>query len=523
LDASAAWAFPNKWQRIAVGAGGIDVRAHRRLHRRVRLGLGHRAGHGHSITARLAFNIMLSSSLATVLFNANPLMRFDGYYILGRPARNPNLAQRSNKQLLQLVQKHILPHQEPHAPNHRPRREAILIVYGLLAAAYRIFLFISITLFIMASSSPSAWCSRSGRPRRVHLPVGKMVHWLATGSQISEHRLPRRDDYPRPRRRGLHHLRRHPHARPPPRHRRGRERHQGLAPLRRRRLHRPGPQAPRRAHRRGEPIVTLESRELEQRKRSMLSQLDEFAISERDAINRGEPPPPSSPSSASASPVENIAELDRRTGELVVRAPHDGRRGRNDPALRLGGFVKRGRARVRRCRSLRHPHRRHARPATGRVALRTPPARPTRPSSARSPRLDVSQILEADHYDVVPAGQRTLPSAALGFTGGGSFETENKDESGRVTKAPAVQRPHLGQPADVMAAARPPGERVKVRFKLPPRPLLAQWLDRLQARDPGPGAPVKWQMANRQMAKQPPRIASLSLSDLLFGNLRFAI
>src|SRR5205823_2435920 len=49
---------------------------------------------------------------------------------------------------------------------------------------------------------------------------------------------------------------------------------------------------------------------------------------------------------------------------------------------------------------------------------------------------DVNQVLDANRYEVVDAGQRVLPHAALGFIGGGSFEVESKDESGRVAKRP---------------------------------------------------------------------------------------
>jgi putative peptide zinc metalloprotease protein len=39
--------------------------------------------------AQLAFNAMFTASVTTVLFNANPLMRFDGYYILSDCWRSP--------------------------------------------------------------------------------------------------------------------------------------------------------------------------------------------------------------------------------------------------------------------------------------------------------------------------------------------------------------------------------------------------------------------------------------------------
>jgi hypothetical protein len=92
----------------------------------------------------------------------------------------------------------------------------------------------------------------------------------------------------------------------------------------------------------------------------------------------------------------------------------------------------------------------------------------------------VNQILPASKWDVIQAGQRDLRHAALGFTGGGPFETESKDESGRIAKRPQFNLNIYASDPERLAALTLPGERVKVRFKLPPRPLLAQWIDRLE-------------------------------------------
>ena len=45
----------------------------------------------------LSLQIMLVCSVSTVLFNGNPLLRFDGYYILSDLLEIPNLYQKSTK------------------------------------------------------------------------------------------------------------------------------------------------------------------------------------------------------------------------------------------------------------------------------------------------------------------------------------------------------------------------------------------------------------------------------------------
>ncbi len=481
VDASAAWAFPSKWQRIAVGAGGMmfeltvaSIAAFAWV-----WAIGN--GMDNSILARLAFNVMLSSSFATVLFNANPLMRFDGYYILADLLEVPNLAQRSNKILLQLIQTHIYRLKNLTPPATDPAERAILIVYGLLAGAYRIFLFFSITLFILgqffalglvlAVWTAAAWFI---------LPVGKLVHWLATAPALAEHRL-----------RGvlttvgliaLFFLVLGVIPMPDRRHGTG-----VVESTIRDSLHygtdgfvvavhkRPGERVSA-----GDPIVTLENRELLERKRSMQSQLDEFTISERDAINRGDPATVSMAVERIHVAQQNLEEVDRRLDMLIVRAPHDGRVAGSDPANRLGGFVKRGEAV---CDIVDPDNVRVAAALDQRQAswLFDKAAKEHTPLECQVRLVsDVGQILDADRFEVVEAGQRVLPSGALGFTGGGSFETDSKDESGRVTKRPQFNVRIWPADPTQMASLTYPGERVKVRFKLQPKPLLAQWLDRLE-------------------------------------------
>jgi putative peptide zinc metalloprotease protein len=478
VDASAAWSFANKWQRIAVGAAGMMFEL---TVASIAAFVWVAQENGGSPTIQhLCFNIMVSSSIATVLFNANPLMRFDGYYILADLLEVPNLAQRSNRMLMHLVQKGIFRLKNLQPPSTDAGEQAILVVYGILSGAYRIFLFISITLFILgqffaiglvlAIWTAVAWFV---------IPVGKLIHWLATSPQISEHRLRTVATtlglvllggvvlgvIPMPDRRhgtGV------------------------IESLNKDQLHyetdgfvvkvhkRPGEHVAK-----DEPIVTLESRELLERRRSIQSQLDEFIIAERDAISRGEPASAELARERERVGRENLAEVDLRISKLVVRAPHAGMIAGADPAVRLGAFVKRGEAV---CDVVD--------PGTVRVAATLDQRQAAWLFDPSSPRAglacdvrlvsDVNQILPASKWDVIQAGQRDLRHAALGFTGGGPFETESKDESGRIAKRPQFNLNIYASDPERLAALTLPGERVKVRFKLPPRPLLAQWIDRLE-------------------------------------------
>src|SRR5436190_17999267 len=83
VDASSAWAFPSRWQRMFVGAAGMIVElfvaslcAFAWLHTNPYVPLWGIPVH------QLAYNAMLIASVSTVIFHANPLLRYDGYYML---------------------------------------------------------------------------------------------------------------------------------------------------------------------------------------------------------------------------------------------------------------------------------------------------------------------------------------------------------------------------------------------------------------------------------------------------------
>jgi hypothetical protein len=56
---------------------------------------------------QLAYNAMFIASVSTLLFNANPLLRYDGYYILSDFLEIPNLRQKSMEYTLGLIKRHI--------------------------------------------------------------------------------------------------------------------------------------------------------------------------------------------------------------------------------------------------------------------------------------------------------------------------------------------------------------------------------------------------------------------------------
>jgi len=98
----------------------------------------------------VAYQTMIVAGVTTIFFNINPLLRYDGYYILSDLAGVPNLAQKSRDMWKYLAERYAFGLRGLTAPAVRSRGEMwLLIVYGLLAVPYRVFVSISILLLIM--------------------------------------------------------------------------------------------------------------------------------------------------------------------------------------------------------------------------------------------------------------------------------------------------------------------------------------------------------------------------------------
>ena len=84
--------------------------------------------------------------------------------------------------------------------------------------------------------------------------------------------------------------------------------------------------------------------------------------------------------------------------------------------------------------------------------------------------------------ELVAPPQRMLPHASFTAQGGGQIETSQDKESGLLAKNPQLlMRLRLLVSDDAREGQwlGMPGERVALRFTLPSKPLLVQWLDRL--------------------------------------------
>jgi putative peptide zinc metalloprotease protein len=143
VDASGATAFPQKGRRIVVGAAGMAVEIFVAA-----LALFVWLAVEPGVVRSVAHNVMVIGSVSTVLFNANPLLRFDGYYILSDAIGIPNLGRRANEQLAYLVQRHLFGVREALSPARAPGERFWLTAYGIAAGAYQWVALFAIVLLV---------------------------------------------------------------------------------------------------------------------------------------------------------------------------------------------------------------------------------------------------------------------------------------------------------------------------------------------------------------------------------------
>jgi putative peptide zinc metalloprotease protein len=135
--------LPNRWHRAAIGAAGMYVEV---------------------VLASIctfiwwftepgplnytALNVMFISSVSTVLFNANPLLRYDGYYILSDILEIPNLRQKASTILNRKLGKWCLGLEEPEDPFLPKRKQWLFATYTVASAIYRWIVVLSILYFL---------------------------------------------------------------------------------------------------------------------------------------------------------------------------------------------------------------------------------------------------------------------------------------------------------------------------------------------------------------------------------------
>lgn len=473
-DATSAWRLPDVWPRVLVSSAGIIAETCLAAAAAF-IWAATETGRVHA----LAYNVMIVSGLTTLLFNANPLLRYDGYYILSDIAGVPNLAQKAREAWVYLVERFAFGLQNIKPPVVRSRAEAaLLLVYGSLSLPYRVLITVSILLLVstmylsvgvvLAAILGAVWLvgpllkgvgylagspKLLGRRARAVGVVSAVVALLAVGLGV----------IPAP-------AAGYASAILQPKHESGlRAAEQGFVAALHAKIGDPVAA--------GQTIVELRNPELQTEKLAAEAQLRR-ALAELDQAAVKSPADRKVAQMRVAHARENLARLQARVDELTIRAPISGRlAAAGGTGLyfenAVGRFVPRG-ALLAAVVSDGPPVVRALVPdrERGYIFRSDADAEAGWPRATVRIRGNAGEELTATLLRIVPAGSRDQADRALFTASGGDVLPDPEDREGRRTLIPyfVVELEAEDLPENIR-----PGVRARVRFGVPPEPLAAQW------------------------------------------------
>jgi putative peptide zinc metalloprotease protein len=184
VDASASSAFRERWRRALVGAAGIMVELALAA---VAMIAWERLGPGFG--RAVAFNVMLIAGVSTLVFNGNPLLRFDGYYVLADLIAIPNLDTRAKRYLVYLFQRHALGLDSAESPVQGAGERGWFVFYGIAAFVYRVFVMVGISLFIASKfAAAGVLLALWTIGQMIIFPTFRALQYVLTSPQLATRR-----------------------------------------------------------------------------------------------------------------------------------------------------------------------------------------------------------------------------------------------------------------------------------------------------------------------------------------------
>jgi putative peptide zinc metalloprotease protein len=468
VDATSAWQLRSRWQRILIGGAGMIVELFVAA-----LAMFVWASTGPGVIHSLAYNMIFVASVSTLIFNINPLLRYDGYYMLSDLLDIPNLHKRCTDQLKHLVERYTFGRKKSESPARSNGEATFFALFGLASGVYRIIVFGGIILFVadqfliigmvIAAVSLIAW---------VCVPVGKFVNYLASSPRLDRIRaravvvtlgalavvlgflqfIPFPNSFRAP---GVLEAQEHSVV-------------VADTPGRLVAIETPSGATVQR----GQPLLRLVNEELDLELESTRAQLSQAQSVLLHALTT---------EIANVAPMQSrIESIEKRLqvlqamrDALVVRARQDGVWISPESPNLVGATIPRG-------TQLGHV----INPTGFRFVaiVSQDEASHLFSNTVRASQVrlhgEAGEALGVTRQTIIPAEQQYLPSAALGWRGGGEIALDPTDNRGLKTAEPFFQ---------VVASIEPDaparllhGRSGKIRFSLPPEPLLKQWTRKLQ-------------------------------------------
>ncbi|WP_435006247.1 HlyD family efflux transporter periplasmic adaptor subunit [Tundrisphaera lichenicola] len=148
-DVTDCWLLPSKWKRIWISAAGIYVECFL-----ASLATFVWWNTEQGLLNSLCLATMFICSVNTILFNANPLLRYDGYYVMSDWLEIPNLRIKSTQFFSYLFQEKVLGLEIP-VQSYMPRsRRGLFVAYAVCSYVYRWIVTFSILFFLSQFLKP---------------------------------------------------------------------------------------------------------------------------------------------------------------------------------------------------------------------------------------------------------------------------------------------------------------------------------------------------------------------------------
>lgn len=185
VDATYSYRFTSKWVRALVAATGVMAE----------LFLGALALYTwlnveSGLISAFAYNVIIIAGVSSLLINGNPLMKYDGYYVLSDLIEIPNLAQRAQQYWVYLSDRYLFGAIEAKPPLGYEKERGWLLIYGLISPFYRLFVIFGMIWLVakqyfiigVIMALVSAWQSFG-------MPIYKAIKHVFTSQTLMKYRL----------------------------------------------------------------------------------------------------------------------------------------------------------------------------------------------------------------------------------------------------------------------------------------------------------------------------------------------
>ena len=148
-DVTDAWRLPSKWQRMAVSSGGMFVEL---VIAASAVVVWRFAEPG--LLSAVCLSLIVVCSVGTLLINANPLLRYDGYYLLSDWLEVPNLSERGRGLLSGAWRSWLLDEPRHNDPLLGPHKRRALWVYAILSKVYMALVLVGLFVVFLKLAEP---------------------------------------------------------------------------------------------------------------------------------------------------------------------------------------------------------------------------------------------------------------------------------------------------------------------------------------------------------------------------------